>query len=78
MGTRFDESGNKVLRPGEVRFVVKSRKDGRHTSYGVYDRVTASYPITRPGLGNVRQWAATEEEAQTEADRCNKIVGGVR
>lgn len=53
----------------KMRFVVKERKEGRHTLYGVYDVERGGYPIALPGLGKVEQFVLDEEAAQAEADR---------
>ncbi len=62
----------KVLQPGETRFVVRTRKTGRNTTYEVYDRAHASLPVVTAELGKVAQGHTTEVSAQTEADRLNQ------
>jgi hypothetical protein len=71
-----DRSGNKTLAKGERRFIAKQTTVGRHTVWGVYDRVTASWPIQRAGLGMVQQHVTDKAVAEAEADRCEAIVRG--
>lgn len=59
----------KKMRPGEQRFIVHERKQGRNTTFMVYDRARASYPAILAGFGRVQQTAATKEEAEAEAQR---------
>lgn len=58
--------------PTERRYVVRPQKTGRNTTYGIYDRQTASWPVSRADFGMVRQAMATEAEAQAEADRLER------
>lgn len=62
----------KTLRPGEIRFVVKETKTGRNTTYNVYDRASASLPVTTNELGRVPQAHTDQASAQEVVDRLNK------
>lgn len=63
----------KTLQPGERRFIAKQWTDSK--VWGVYDRVTASWPASRPGVGLVDQQHKSWSEAELEAIRVESIVG---
>jgi hypothetical protein len=63
----------KTLRPGEARFVARSRVTGRHTTWNVYDRARACYPCVVAGYGRVPEGMATEAEAQAVAERLEQF-----
>lgn len=56
------------------RFVAKSQTTGRNTTWGVYDRERACWPVITPEVGKVKQAMSTEEEARVEAERLEKKV----
>lgn len=57
------------------RFSAKQLGEGRHTVWGVYDKVRGSYPYQTPELGKVSQDHPTENAAQDEVDRLTATFG---
>ena len=63
-------TAEKVLAPGERRYIAKQQGEGRRAVWGVYDRQRGCWPVMGPEWGGeVKQTGHTEVTAQAEADR---------